>query len=83
LLSSSQNLAYLSATEQLDGFRNRVLSPVDVLRAQIDRIETRGAAINAITYKHFDPALDAAHEAERRYRKGEPRPLEGISVAEG
>lgn len=37
--------------------------------------------VNAITYEHFDDARKAAKEAEKRYRDGTARPLEGITVA--
>lgn len=91
-------LAYLPATEQIRRFKEGSLSPVDVLEAQIERINkyngpinTSGAEpadyktfngkINAITREYFSDALKAAKEAEKRYRAGTARPLEGITVA--
>ncbi len=73
-------LAYLSASEQLDRFRTGLLSPVEVLAAQIARVETANPTVNAITYEHFDEATAAAQESEERYRRGGALPLDGITV---
>lgn len=78
--STASELIYLLATEALALFRNKELSPVDVLEAQIAQIEARNTEVNAITFTHFDEARAAAKEAERRYLQGEPRALEGITV---
>ena len=51
-----------------------------MLEAQIAQIEARNAEVNAITFTHFDEARAAARESEQRYLRGEPRPLEGITV---
>src|SRR3954468_15588661 len=80
-VSHCRNIAWLSGAEQLQQFRKGSLSPVDVLGAQIERIETQGGKINAITYTHFQAARAAARDSERRYRENCPRPLEGVTVA--
>jgi len=79
--STNKDLIYLSATEALQLFKEKKLSPVDVLKAQIERIEALNGKVNCITYKHFDSALEQARESESRYVKGNPRPLEGITTA--
>jgi amidase len=73
--------AWLPATELLPRFRKRELSPVDVLEAQIKRIEAWNDKVNCITTRHYDEARAAARESEARYRSGKPRALEGITVA--
>jgi amidase len=73
--------ALLSGSAQLALFREGKLSPVDVLKAQIARIERYGSAVNALTFDHFDAALEAARESERRYRAGTARALEGLTIA--
>jgi Asp-tRNA(Asn)/Glu-tRNA(Gln) amidotransferase A subunit family amidase len=75
-------LCYVSAREQLEGFRRRELSPVEVLEAQIVRAEAVEPVINAFTDTFFDDALEQAHAAERVYatRPDEARPLEGLTV---
>jgi amidase len=78
---SGSELAYLPAQAQLALFRARTLSPVEVLHAQIARIEAVNGRVNALTHRHFDEALAAAKAAEARYLAGAPRPLDGITVA--
>lgn len=77
------DLCYLSATEAIALFRARQLSPVELMRALIDRAESVGPQINAFTDKYFEQAIEQAKEAESRYMGvgGEPRLLEGIALA--
>ena len=77
----SLELAYLSASEQIDGFRGRSISPVEVLDAQIERYGEMGERINAVTDVYFDDARVEAREAERRYAANRARPLEGVTCA--
>jgi Asp-tRNA(Asn)/Glu-tRNA(Gln) amidotransferase A subunit family amidase len=74
-------LCYLGATELLERFRAGTLAPIDVLDAQIERHEAVNPLVNATTDTHFDTARDAARVAGERYRRGDARPLEGITVA--
>ncbi len=77
------DLHYLPATEAIDLFRARRLSPVELMEAVIARTEAVDRRVNALPVRFFDDALDAARQAEARYAgKGRrPRPLEGIPVA--
>jgi Asp-tRNA(Asn)/Glu-tRNA(Gln) amidotransferase A subunit family amidase len=70
----------MPAHRQLELFRSKKLSPVEILKAQISRFE-QAHKINAVTYEHFDEALQAARQSELRYGSGEARALEDISVA--
>ena len=81
--SSDSDLLHLSATEALAAFRARKLSPVELMRAMIDRAEAVNPRLNAITLPYYEPALAGAKKAEARYLgKGEaPRPLEGLPLA--
>ena len=74
-------LGYLSATELRPLFASGELSPVEVLEAQITRIDAYNGLVNAISYRDFDAARAAAKTSEARYRRGEARALEGITVA--
>lgn len=76
-----KDLAYLSVTELLQRFRRGTLSPGEVLEAQIQRIEALNGMVNCITQRHFEDARAAAQESARRYRTGNPRQLEGITIA--
>ena len=75
------DLFYASVDDLIGWFKAGKVSPVDLLNAQIKRIEALNDKVNCITDEHFDSALDEAKESEERYRRGNPRPLEGITVA--
>jgi aspartyl-tRNA(Asn)/glutamyl-tRNA(Gln) amidotransferase subunit A len=77
------DLHYLPATEALRLFRDRELSPVELVTAVIDRAQTVEPVINAFAETFYDQALDQARAAEARYagQGGPPRPLEGLPVA--
>lgn len=72
---------YSSARDLLDAFRRRETSPVEVLQAQLDRIDRVDGRLGAIVERLDDSALAAAAASERRYRDGDPLPLDGITVA--
>jgi len=77
------DLHYMPATEALKQFKSRKLSPVELVRAVIDRATAVEPAINAFAQTFFDEALTQAKAAETRYAgNGKPaRALEGILVA--
>ncbi|HVB79809.1 MAG TPA: amidase family protein [Candidatus Binataceae bacterium] len=77
------DLCYMTATEAIAAFKARSLSPVELLKAIIARCEQLQPKVNALTYTYFDRALEQAKAAEARYagRGGQPRPLEGVTVA--
>ncbi len=74
-------LHYASVDDLISWFKAGKVSPVELLDAQITRIEALNDKVNAITDEHFDAARKEARESEERYRRGDPRPLEGITVA--
>jgi Asp-tRNA(Asn)/Glu-tRNA(Gln) amidotransferase A subunit family amidase len=78
---AGDDLAYLGATEAVERFNARTLSPVELAEAIFDRTERTEPQLNAFAEMFFDEALDAAREAERRYKAGTARPLEGLLVA--
>ncbi|MRH87633.1 amidase [Nocardia sp. SYP-A9097] len=81
---SADDLVYLDATDALRLFAARALSPVELMRAVIERTEKVEPAINAFTERLFDEAMTQAEQAERRYLGkdgGAPRPLEGLPIA--
>ena len=53
-------LCYLPATEALQRFKSKLLSPVELLDAMLQRIEETEPVINSLTFKHFDEARDRA-----------------------
>lgn len=77
----TEELFYLSATEALEQFRTRQLSPVELVDALLARADEVEPVINAFTARYDDEARSAARDAERRYANGTARPLEGVTVA--
>ena len=78
---SADELIYMPASLQLNLFRTRQLSPVDVLKAQIARHDAVNEKVNCTTYTYFDKAMKEAKESEQRWMNGTARPLEGITCA--
>lgn len=64
-------------------FRDRKLSPVELLEAQIRRSDAVNPELNACTDTYFGEALEQARIAEKNFsRKHAPvRPLEGLTLA--
>ena len=81
MTADNEELCYLSAGEAIARFTDGSLSPVDVLQAQIARSERVEPQVNAFTETWFDEALAQAKAAEQRYRRGDQRPLEGLTLA--
>lgn len=76
------DLCYLSAADALERFRARTLSPVELMQAVIARAEAVQPAVNALTFTHFDRAMDQARKAEAKYAHGaRTGALEGLPVA--
>jgi Asp-tRNA(Asn)/Glu-tRNA(Gln) amidotransferase A subunit family amidase len=78
---TADDLCYLTAREALNHFARGSLSPVDLMSALLNRIEAVNPRINAFGDCYFDEAQAEAREAERRWRSGTARALEGIPVA--
>lgn len=67
--------ALLPATEILRRYRDRSLSPVEVVRACLARIERHNGALNAFCLVDAEGALAAARASEARWAKGAPMGL--------
>src|SRR5215831_125844 len=76
---ASPDLAFTPATELSALIRAKKLSPVELTRAVLDRIERLNPVVNAFCTLTADQALAAAREAEQALAKGEARgALHGI-----
>ena len=51
-------LHYLSATEALEKFKNKTLSPVELIKAIINRAEKINPKINAHNFTFYENAID-------------------------
>ena len=73
-------LCYISATEAIEKFKSGELSPVDLMRAVIDRASDVESKVKSLSHTFFDEAMTLAREAEQRYSNDTARPLEGIPL---
>ncbi len=79
---SGTDLARLTIAELSDLLDTDAVSPVEVMRATLDRIEALNPVLNAFLSVYPDQALAAARVAETEIRAGRRRsPLHGVPVA--
>jgi aspartyl-tRNA(Asn)/glutamyl-tRNA(Gln) amidotransferase subunit A len=74
-------IAFLPVAELLARYRRKELSPVEVVRAVLDRIDRHNATVNAWCHLDSEGALERARQSEARWRAGTPNGLiDGIPV---
>ncbi len=71
----------MSATALRQKLRAREISSVELTTASLARIEAVNPRVNALIALDPPAALAAAAESDRRYARGEARPLEGLPVS--
>lgn len=76
----SGDLADLSATELLNGYRSGTLDPVEVIDACLARIDDTDGAIGAVTARDDVAARAQAARAAERWRTNDAGPMEGVPV---
>lgn len=77
-----EEIHWLGATELVEAYRARRLSPVEVTRAILDRIARLNPSLNAFCLVDEAAALADARAAEARWRDGVPAgPLDGVPVS--
>ncbi len=75
------DLCSLTAIELLEAYRKHELSPVDVTRAVLERIERVNPKLNAFCFLS-EESLKQARESEQRWLAGQPRGLlDGVPVS--
>jgi aspartyl-tRNA(Asn)/glutamyl-tRNA(Gln) amidotransferase subunit A len=80
-MTGDDDLAYRSAVDLLELYRERALSPVEATSLLFDRIEALQPRLNAFCIVDRDGALTAARQSEERWMRGEPiGPLDGVPV---
>src|SRR2546425_5661911 len=80
--SQTNDLAFLSLTELSELIRSRKVSPVEVTRNILERIEKLQPALNAYITVTRDVAMKSAQEAESEIQQKKWRgPLHGVPVA--
>jgi len=75
----SQELYYLSASQQARLIKAREISPVDLMKASLERIEKFDATLRAWITVHAEQSLEQARKAETEIVAGKYRgPLHGL-----
>jgi aspartyl-tRNA(Asn)/glutamyl-tRNA(Gln) amidotransferase subunit A len=78
----ASDLADWSATEMLDAYARREVSPVEATQAVLDRIERADARVNAFCLVDADRALADARAAEARWAEGRTLgPVDGVPTS--
>ena len=78
----ADDIAFASATRLLALYRDRQLSPVEVIEHTLRRLEAYESALNAFVLYDPETALAMARASEARWEKGEPQGLlDGVPVA--
>jgi aspartyl-tRNA(Asn)/glutamyl-tRNA(Gln) amidotransferase subunit A len=76
------DVCFTSALELAESIRRRALSPVEIVRAVLARIERLNHRLGAYVLIHAERALNDAHRAERSVMAGEPLgPLHGVPLS--
>ena len=82
MASADLDLCYMTATEAISKFKTKELSPVDLMRAVIDRCEAVNPKVNAIVTLEVERALKGADDADARLAKGDNiGVLHGLPIA--
>lgn len=77
-MSADEELSYLAIADLASRYRRKELSPVDVTRAALTRIERMEPTLNAYILVTADRALNEAKAAEARIARGDAPLLCGI-----
>ena len=76
------NPADLSASELVEAYRRKSLSPVEATRAVLARIEALNPQLNAFVLIDAEGALETARASESRWAKGAPQgALDGVPAS--
>ena len=76
------DIPFLSVAQLSELIKNRSVSPVETVKAYLDRIDSLNSKLNAYLTVCRDEALQTAHESARALDRGEYLgPLHGIPVA--
>ncbi len=75
------DLCFVPATELAARIGTRDISPVEVVRAVLDRIERHNSRVNAFAHLTAELALDMARDAEHAVTRGDDLgPLHGVPI---
>jgi amidase len=69
-MATTSETTWASASELASRIRRRELSPVELMKSTIERIEKRNPSLNAFVYLDFDQAMERARAAETAVASG-------------
>ena len=69
-MTEAAGTAWASAADLAQRIRRRELSPVELMKSTIERIERRNPSLNAFIYLDFDQAMERARAAEAAITSG-------------
>ena len=75
------DLCYTPATELIQKYRNGELSPVEVVKNSLARIDQVNPTLNCFCFTYPEEALAQAKAAEQALKSNRARPLEGVPMA--
>jgi len=79
---SDHKITAMTAQDLAAAIRHREISPVEAVRASIDRIDDVNPKLNCFCFVYPDEAIAQAREAERRVMRGDDLgPLHGVPIA--
>lgn len=78
---SHYELIYMPASKQIELFKDGNLSPVDIVKAQIQELKKTNKSTGIASEVFESDSLNKALESEKRYKNGSNRPLEGLTIA--
>lgn len=78
----TNELIYKSAKELLNLFEHKEASPVEAIKAVLERVEERDQDINAFILVDEEAALAQARDSEERWSNGSPKGLlDGVPIS--
>ncbi len=77
----TDDLCFASATELIDLYRTRAISPVEVTEAVLHRIDLLNPSLNAFITVTPELALEQARAAEIEYQNQSAGPLAGVPIS--
>ncbi|MDX6627062.1 MAG: amidase [Solirubrobacterales bacterium] len=81
MASGVEEIAFAGAARQAEMIRNGDISPTELVRLYLGRIERLDPQLNAFRVVFAERALLEAEQAEARLKGGEERPLLGVPIA--
>ena len=80
-VSADEDVAFAGAARQAEMVRAGEVSPTELVRLSLSRIERLDPELNAFRKVFAEKALLEAEQAEARLKAGEERPLLGVPIA--